>query len=217
MCPGLYGGTKRLGSALTEELVRRGDEVTIFASGDSPRAAPLVPIAARSVRLDATVVDPRASDIEVGGALEGGADFDIIHSHLHCYELPLSRFVRTPVVTTQHVRLDLPDLPPIYRHYHEAPQVSINDSQRAPLPAHGVATVYNGIDLAPFRHDETRMACQEGEYVAFLGRISPEKKVEGGDHDRATHRRSPTDRGEDRPYRSGLLLGADQAADRRSP
>jgi len=178
--PELYGGTERVVSALTEELVRRGHEVTLFASGDSQTAATLVPIVERALRLDPTAVDPRAHlMLQLGTVFERAAEFDVIHSHVDYNALPFSRFVRTPVVTTQHGRLDLPDLPPIYRHYPEAPQVSISDSQRAPLPmARWVATVHNGIDLATFRYDATRER-KEGEYFAFLGRISPEKNIEG--------------------------------------
>lgn len=179
--PELYGGTERVVSVLTEELVRRGHEVTLFASGDSQTAATLVPIVERALRLDPTVIDPRAHlMLQLGTIFERAAEFEVIHSHVDYNALPFSRFVRTPVVTTQHGRLDLPDLPPIYRHYHEAPQVSISASQRAPLPmARWIATVHNGINLATFRYDETRAARNEGEYFAFLGRISPEKNIEG--------------------------------------
>lgn len=175
--PALYGGTERVVSALTEELVRRGHEVTLFASGDSQTGATLVPIVKQALRLDPAVIDPQAYMLlQLGLVFERAADFDIIHSHLDYYALPFSRFVPTPVVTTLHGRLDLPDLVPIYRHYHEAALVSVSDSQREPLAwARWLATVYNGLDLTRFPYKERA----PGDYFAFIGRISPEKNLEG--------------------------------------
>lgn len=174
--PLLYGGTERVVSALTEELVRRDHEVTLFASGDSETSAALVPIAERALRLDPGVRDHYAHTMrELGAVFERAADFDLIHNHLDYFAWPFARLVRTPVVTTMHGRLDLPDLAAVARDFREQPLVSISDSQRLPLPrANWAATVYNGLDLAPYRFYE-----QPGAYFAFIGRISPEKNIEG--------------------------------------
>lgn len=174
--PRLYGGTERVVSALTEELVRRGHEVTLFASGDSRTQADLVPIVPQALRLSPAVADPNTYlMLQLGTAFERAGDFDVIHSHLDYYTFPFARATATPVVTTTHGRLDLPDLPALVRAYRDAPLVSISDSQRAPLPdARWIATVYNGIDLAPYA-----FAPAPGDYFAFIGRISPEKNLEG--------------------------------------
>jgi glycosyltransferase involved in cell wall biosynthesis len=174
--PELYGGTERVVSALTEELVRRGHRVTLFASGDSRTGATLVPITERALRLDPEVLDHNAyTMLQLGMVFDRAGEFDLIHNHLDYYALPFARFVRTPVVTTLHGRLDLPDLPAFYRRYREAPLVSISDSQREPLAwANWAATVYNGMDLAPYT-----FSARQGEYFAFIGRISPEKNLEG--------------------------------------
>src|SRR4051812_39354711 len=132
--PKLYGGTERVVSYLTEELVRLGHDVTLFASGDSVTSARLVPSCPEALRL-AKVVDPHAQHIlqlEQVAARED--EFDIIHFHTDYYHFPLSRrALRTPFVTTLHGRLDLPELQPLYREFAETPLVSISDSQRAPL------------------------------------------------------------------------------------
>ncbi|MFN8512922.1 MAG: glycosyltransferase family 4 protein [Thermomicrobiales bacterium] len=174
--PLLYGGTERVVAALTEELVRRGHDVTLFASGDSETSAQLVPIAERALRLDPGVRDHYAHTMrELGAVFERAGEFDLIHNHLDYFAWPFARLAHTPVVTTMHGRLDLPDLAAIARDYPEQPLVSISDSQRLPLPwANWVATVYNGLDLNPYRfHD------QPGAYFAFIGRIAPEKNIEG--------------------------------------
>ena len=173
--PQLYGGTERVVSYLTEELVRHGHEVTLFASGDSVTTARLEPVCARALRLDSRSVDPLAHHIL---ALERVArrlhDFDIVHYHLDYVHYPLSRRTRATTVTTLHGRLDIPDLAPLYREFTDMPVVSISDAQREPLPhANWVATVPHGLppDLLPFRETPD-------DYVAFLGRISPEKRVD---------------------------------------
>ena len=173
--PQLYGGTERVVSYLTEELVRQGHEVTLFASGDSVTSARLEPVCPRALRLDSHSVDPLAHHIL---ALERVArrlgDFDIVHYHLDYVHYPLSRRNRATTVTTLHGRLDIPDLAPLYREFTDMPVVSISDAQREPLPhANWVATVPHGLppDLLPFRDAPE-------DYVAFLGRISPEKRVD---------------------------------------
>ena len=174
--PRLYGGTERVVSALTEELVRRGHEVTLFASGDSCTAATLAAVIPRALRLNPAVADSYVyTMLELGMVFERAREFDIIHNHQDYFALPFARLVETPVVTTLHGRLDLPDLPAIIRAYRDAPLISISNSQRRPLSwAHWVATVYNGMDLTPYIEHP---AC--GEYFAFIGRISPEKNIEG--------------------------------------
>src|SRR4051794_21154843 len=174
--PALYGGTERVVSALTEELVRRGHDVTLFASGDSQTAATLVPITPQAMRLNPEVRDPYAyTMLQLGTVYDRAEEFDLIHNHIDYFAWPFAHQVRTPTVTTMHGRLDLPDLTAITRAYHEQPLVSISDSQRLPLAwANWAATVYNGVNLAPYTFHERR-----GDYFAFIGRISPEKNLEG--------------------------------------
>jgi len=173
--PKQYGGTERIVSYLTEELVRQGHEVTLFASGDSETRARLAPITPRSLRLDPDCVDNVAHHVlMVEQVWKRAADFDVIHFHCDYLHYPVSRRQRVPHVTTLHGRLDIPDLVPLYREFRDIPVISISDSQRAPLPwANWQATVHHGLppDLYGFR-------AQAGEYLAFLGRISPEKRVD---------------------------------------
>jgi glycosyltransferase involved in cell wall biosynthesis len=179
--PMQYGGTERVVSLLTEELVRRGHNVTLFASGDSTTSARLIPTVDTALWRQDTVRDPLVYwSITVGEVYRRAArgQFDLIHSHVDFLAFPCAAVVPTPTVTTLHGRLDLPDLPRIYARFPDMPVVSISNSQREPLPeADWVATVYNGIDLAahPFHP-------RGGGYLAFLGRISPDKGL-----DRAIH------------------------------
>jgi glycosyltransferase involved in cell wall biosynthesis len=174
--PRLYGGTERVVSWLTEELVRRGHEVTLFASGDSRTSARLVAAYPRGLRLDPSLPDPVAlHTIELAQAFERAADFDVIHCHVDYLAFPYVRLVDTPVVHTLHGRLDLRHLVHLFAHFPEAPLVSISDSQREPLralPLSWRATVHHGLPLAevPWRPRN------DGRYLAFLGRISPEKR-----------------------------------------
>jgi glycosyltransferase involved in cell wall biosynthesis len=174
--PEMYGGTERVVSQLTESLVERGHEVTLFASGDSKTAAHLVPVTPEALRLSSQEVDPSIYlTLELGMVFDRAADFDVIHSHVDYFALPFARLVATPVVTTLHGRLDLPGLPTIFERYRDAQVVSISDSQRQPLPgATWAATVYNGTDLGRFTFNEAG-----GDYFAFVGRICPEKNIEG--------------------------------------
>src|SRR6266849_6039051 len=171
--PAKYGGTERIVSLLTEELVRRGHAVTLFASGDSRTAAELVPI------VPAGLWGRERADPNVGLALALGAgygraaDFDIIHAHLDFAAFPAARLSLTPSVHTLHGRLDLPALQPLYAAYHDMTLVSISNSQRRPLPcARWLTTVYNGVDVhaLPFNP-------QGGRYLVCLARMSPEKGV----------------------------------------
>jgi glycosyltransferase involved in cell wall biosynthesis len=171
--PKLYGGTERVVCGLTEELTRRGHEVVLFASGDSQTSARLVPCAPRGLRLNPDVRDSVAYTIhELGRVTRMADDFDVIHNHIDYFAFPYSRLIRTPVVTTLHGRLDLPELRAVFEDFPEVRLVSISNAQRAPLPAaNWLATVYNGIDLRHFTFCD-----RPGRYLAFLGRISPEKR-----------------------------------------
>jgi glycosyltransferase involved in cell wall biosynthesis len=170
--PRYYGGTERVVAGLTESLVRDGHDVVLFASGDSVTSAELVPCCARALRLDAGVKDPMAHHIvQLGKLVERVSEFDVIHNHLDYLAFPLARALPLQMITTVHGRLDLPDLQPLYTQYPEIRLVSISEAQRAPLPhARWLATVYNGIDVKRFTFRE-----RPGSYLAFLGRISPEK------------------------------------------
>ena len=171
--PKLYGGTERIVAYLTEELVRRGHEVTLFAAGDSTVNAPLKAGWPHSLRL--TGLDhlgpvfhlPMLSQV-----YDNAQRFDIIHSHVDCLSFPLARTTRVPTVSTLHGRLDIEELLPVYRSYADLPMVSISNDQRRPLPElNWVGTVYHGLpaDLLKFQPGP-------GKYLAFLGRIAPEKR-----------------------------------------
>jgi glycosyltransferase involved in cell wall biosynthesis len=172
--PQLYGGTERVVASLTNELVRRGHDVTLFASGDSQTLARLVPVVPRSLRLSG-VTDCAPAQIRQLDMVFGRADeFDIIHSHVDFQALPFGRFVETPVVHTLHGRLDLPEIQPVYAHFDDAPLVSISDNQRRLLQHwNWIGTVYNGLELGEYGYHPN-----SGNYLAFLGRISPEKGIE---------------------------------------
>ena len=173
--PRLYGGTERVVSCLTEELVRRGHDVTLFASGDSATRARLVPICPAALRLDQNCQDQLAHHIlmlETVFTLK--KDFDLVHFHIDYLHYPLIRRERLVSLTTLHGRLDLPDLQPLYRTFNDIPVVSISKAQRLPLPwINWQATVYHGLPL-----DRFTLAQGRGGYLAFLGRICPEKGVE---------------------------------------
>src|SRR6266480_6343769 len=173
--PKYYGGTERVVSYLTEELVRQGHEVTLFASGDSITKARLVPACRRSLRLNERCVDQMAHHlVMLEYVFARAADFDIVHFHVDYTHFPLSR--RDPIthVTTLHGRLDIPDLVPLYQEFREMPVISISNGQRQPVPwANWQATVYHGLPA-----DRYRFRAEPGSYLAFLGRISPEKRVD---------------------------------------
>jgi glycosyltransferase involved in cell wall biosynthesis len=172
--PKLYGGTERIVSYLTEELVRQGHEVTLFASGDSRTAAKLVGCCETALRLNPLVMDAVPYHVIMLEELRQRRDqFDILHFHIDFLHAPLVRDFARPTLTTLHGRLDLPDLPRFYRVFSELPLVSISRDQRGYLPdANWIGTVPHGIpaDLLRFQPNPT------GRYLAFLGRISPEKR-----------------------------------------
>ncbi|PYJ91585.1 MAG: glycosyl transferase [Verrucomicrobia bacterium] len=173
--PKYYGGTERVVSYLTEELVRQGHEVTLFASGDSVTKAHLVAACRRSLRMDKHCVDRMAHHIlMLEHMLQRAAEFDIVHFHTDYLHFPLSRREQITHVTTLHGRLDIPDLVPLHQEFRDMPVISISDGQREPLPwANWQATVYHGLpaDMYQFRDEP-------GSYLAFLGRVSPEKRVD---------------------------------------
>jgi glycosyltransferase involved in cell wall biosynthesis len=173
--PALYGGTERVVAYLVNELVRLGHDVTLFASADSRTDARLVPSCPRALRLDPACRDPLAPHLLMLERLAVMAEsFDLVHFHIAEIQLPIARRLGLPHVTTLHGRLDLPELGPLYREFADAPLVSISDAQRTPLPdANWMATIHHGVpvDLLPYSADG-------GDYLAFLGRISPEKRVD---------------------------------------
>ena len=170
-----YGGTERVVSYLTEALVRQGHEVTLFASGDSITEAKLVPPCPRALRLDPHCVDRMAHHIlmlEMVARMQ--SEFDVVHFHIDYMHFPFSRRWNVSHVTTLHGRLDLADLVSLYREFSEVPLVSISDSQRSPLPwVNWRETVYHGLPTNLYSLRES-----PGEYLAFIGRISPEKRVD---------------------------------------
>jgi glycosyltransferase involved in cell wall biosynthesis len=172
--PRFYGGTERIVSYLTEELVRQGHDVTLFASGDSITSAKLIGCVPQALRLDPGVRDPIPYYmLMLDRVRQHEAEFDIIHFHIDQFQFPLFRHMANRTVTTLHGRQDLPDLKPLYIGFGDMPLVSISDSQRQPVPtANFVATVLHGLpaDLhKPIFHPR-------GGYVAFLGRMSVEKR-----------------------------------------
>ncbi|WFU18889.1 glycosyltransferase family 4 protein [Bradyrhizobium sp. CB3481] len=172
--PRLYGGTERVVSWLTEELVRQGHQVTLFASEDSITSAELVPCTSRALRLDPDVRDALPHQmIMLDKVRERADEFDILHFHTDYLHFPLFRSERGRTLTTLHGRQDLPDHMPFYRRFADMPLVSISNAQRSPLPrANFVATVYHGLPLDLHIPSYN----PKGDYLAFLGRISPEKR-----------------------------------------
>jgi glycosyltransferase involved in cell wall biosynthesis len=170
--PKHYGGTERIVSYLTEELVRAGHEVTLFASGDSVTKARLIAPFQRSVRKNDRCKDPMARELVLKDhVVKDAHEFDVIHFHTGYLHFPVSRFLPVPHVTTLHGRLDIPDLVAVYDRFRDVPVISISNAQRSPIPwANWQATIYHGLPEDLFRFYPDR-----GDYLAFLGRISPEK------------------------------------------
>jgi glycosyltransferase involved in cell wall biosynthesis len=173
--PQLYGGTERIVSYLTEELVRQGHRVTLYASGDSVTGAELVAITPRALRLDPDVIDPLAHSVRLVERVMADADrYDVIHFHTDHVQLAAMRRLRTPSVATMHGRMDLPDLAALYAEFGDVALVSISDAQRTPLPdLNWQATIYHGLPM-----EEIRPSFEAGHYLAFLGRTSPEKGLD---------------------------------------
>ncbi len=171
----LYGGTERVVYHLVEEQVRRGHEVTLFASGDSRSSADMVSPIPRALRLDLDANDPLAPHVVLmSQVFEQAEEFDLIHCHVDYMAFPFSRLVSTPTVHTLHGRLDMPQVRMVLRHFDDVPLVSISDAQRRPLDGLKLAwagTVYHGLPM-----EEYPAGAGRGGYLAFLGRMSPEKR-----------------------------------------
>ena len=173
--PALYGGTERVISWLTEELVALGHDVTLFASGDSVTSSRLEPFWPHALRLDGSVRDAAALHMMMIERVCRRADeFDLLHFHLDYYPFSLMARERVPYVTTLHGRLDLPEHQPVFTTFPDTPVISISDSQRRPVPqANFVATVHHGLPAEKLRPQPIQPS-----YLAFLGRVSPEKRLD---------------------------------------
>jgi glycosyltransferase involved in cell wall biosynthesis len=173
--PKLYGGTERVVSYLTEELVRAGHDVTLFASGDSTTEAELDASWPCALRLDERCDDYQTPHLlQLERVLQRAPQFDVIHFHVEGYHFPALRRLSTPHVTTLHGRLDRPSLVKLYAEFDDIPVVSISDAQRSPLPTpRWCGTVYHGLPDELLAYSPG-----PGSYFAFLGRISPEKRVD---------------------------------------
>jgi glycosyltransferase involved in cell wall biosynthesis len=170
--PKHYGGTERIVSYLTEELVRFGHDVTLFGSGDSDTTARLIAPTRRSLRKNERCKDPMARElILIDHVLERAHEFDVIHFHTGYLQFAICRYLPVPHFTTLHGRLDTPDFAAIHDRFQDVPVISISNAQRQPVPwANWQATIYHGLPKDLFRFYPDR-----GDYLAFLGRISPEK------------------------------------------
>jgi glycosyltransferase involved in cell wall biosynthesis len=175
--PDRYGGTERVIALLADELVRRGHEVTLFASGDSATDADLVKASKRSLRGDPGVTDPIAWHIrELGMVFRETDEFDVIHSHVDYLAFPVARLSAAPTIHTLHGRLDLPHLRAVFAEFQDLPLVSISDAQREPLrdlELNWAGTVHHGLPV-----DDYPFAARGGDYLAFCGRTSPEKGLD---------------------------------------
>lgn len=174
--PKLYGGTERVVSYLTEAQIKLGHDVTLYASGDSETSAQLRSVCKRALRLEGgKLLSPLAHHLNlIETVVQESDEFDIVHFHLDYLPFSQIRRLSIPAVTTLHGRLDIPDMYPLFREFDDMRLVSISDAQRAPMPwASWAATVHHGI---PEELHEPNF--EPGEYLAFLGRISPEKRVD---------------------------------------
>jgi glycosyltransferase involved in cell wall biosynthesis len=170
--PKLYGGTERIVSYLSEELVRQGHEVALFASGDSETTAELIPCAPQALRLAHVDDTLPYSVLQLEKIRQRARNFDVLHFHWDYFHLPLVRCLASPAVTTMHGRMDLPNYQPLFAEFADMALVSVSDHQRKPLSARWIATVPHGlpVDLYSFSPEGA------GGYLAFLGRICPEKR-----------------------------------------
>jgi glycosyltransferase involved in cell wall biosynthesis len=174
--PKLYGGTERVVSYLTDELVQQGHEVVLFASGDSVTRARLVPVSRKALRLEGPhVVDPIAHHVRMLEMVNRRLlDFDLVHFHIDYLHFPLATRYPVAALTTLHGRLDIPDLIPLFQEFPNVNIVSISNAQRKPLSwANWRGTVYHGLPVGLYTFQE-----KPGSYLAFLGRISPEKRLD---------------------------------------
>ncbi|HZS98492.1 MAG TPA: glycosyltransferase family 4 protein [Terriglobales bacterium] len=173
--PKLYGGTERIVSYLTEELVRHGHDVTLFASGDSLTNANLIPISPQALRLDTKCIDQLAHHVRMlEEVVAHQNEFDLIHFHIDYLHFPLTRIMGWTTLTTLHGRLDIPDLLPLYQEFKEMPVSSISNAQREPLPwLNWQGTAYHGLPKNQYEFSSSSKG-----YLAFLGRTSPEKGLD---------------------------------------
>jgi glycosyltransferase involved in cell wall biosynthesis len=173
--PKHYGGTERIIAYLTEELVRLGHKVTLFASGNSVTSAELVPVCRRSFRQNKRATDYLSREVLLmDHVMQRAGEFDLVHFHTGCLHYLICRNLPVPQITTLHGRLDTLELLRLYERFRHMPMISISNSQRAPWPcANWQATIYHGLP-----HDLFRFHPEPGNYLAFLGRASPEKRVD---------------------------------------
>jgi glycosyltransferase involved in cell wall biosynthesis len=173
--PRLYGGTERIVHYLTEELVALGHEVTLYAAGDSQTSAELVSVCPRALRLDESCIDPYAHHVTMLELLSRQHhQYDVIHFHIDYLHFMMCRLLGLRQLTTLHGRLDLPDLQPLFDAFKDMPVVSISDAQRRPLPqANWSGTVLHGLPTQLLKFSR-----QPSDYFAFLGRVSPEKRLD---------------------------------------
>jgi glycosyltransferase involved in cell wall biosynthesis len=173
--PKLYGGTERVIAYLVDELSKQDHAVTLFASGDSRTAATLVPVCPEALRLGNPTMDPVAWHVlMLEQVVQRAAEFDVIHFHIAPWHYPVASRLQSPHLATLHGRLDLPELVPLHQTFSALPVVSISEAQRHFLPhANWLGTVYHGLPPEQFR-----FRARPDGYLAFLGRISPEKRVD---------------------------------------
>ena len=179
--PKHYGGTERIVSYLTEELVRAGHDVTLFASGDSVTDARLIASCERSLRKNERCKDPVAREVLlVDHVIEHADEFDLIHFHTEYLHFPICRYLPVPHVTTLHGRLDMPDVGPVFERFRDVPVISISNAQRQPLPcANWQATIYHGLPTDLFR-----VSAKSGKLSGFLRTDLAGKKSGSGDRNR---------------------------------
>lgn len=172
--PKLYGGTERVVAYLTDALVKLGHDVTLFASGDSTTTARLVSVTPTALRLNNCVDQMAGNILQLQEVMDHAHEFDLLHFHTDYLHFPVSRRSHKKTLTTLHGRLDIPELRPLYEKFSDMPVVSISNAQRRPLlMANWIDTVYHGLPA-----DQYTYGNGEGGYVVFLGRISPEKRVD---------------------------------------
>jgi glycosyltransferase involved in cell wall biosynthesis len=170
-----YGGTERVVHYLTEELVRRGHDVVLFASGDSQTSAELRPVVPQALRLGGVSGDPTVHEIiQLDRVVEQADQFDILHFHTGHVHFPVATRLAVPFLNTLHGPLSAPEQIRLYEHFQQVPLVSISEAQRRPVPrAHWLGTIHHGLP-----NDLYALNPSPSGYLAFIGRISPEKRLD---------------------------------------
>jgi glycosyltransferase involved in cell wall biosynthesis len=170
-----YGGTERVVHYLTEELVRRGHDVALFASGDSQTSADLRPVVPQALRLGGVSGDPTVHEIiQLDRVVEQADQFDILHFHTGHFHFPVATRLAVPFLNTLHGPLNAPEQVRLYDHFQQVPLVSISEAQRRPVPkAHWLGTIHHGLP-----NDLYTLNPSPAGYLAFIGRISPEKRLD---------------------------------------